>query len=173
MSKIREIWWNFLDAWDEKAVVRWSVIAVLAFGALLTARCAVALEPGWYAPLDGSGQSINIRCNSKDVCVIEWDTYTKAHGQVFLISEGLCMRSEDVCEEALARTSGSFDGLGGDAERLDTEAFIAITQGDNSLLLEWDVQLLRPEVCEGQGSGGLLLDSCVNTQGKRFHLLAE
>lgn len=173
MSKIREIWWNFLDAWDEKAVVRWSVIALVAFALLMMARCAVALEPGWYAPLDGTGQAIHVRCNPKDRCAVVWETYTEAHGQIFLVSEGLCTRDDAVCDEALSRTTGSFNGRAGDAERLEAEVFITAQQDGDGLLLEWDARDLMPEVCDGQGSGGLLLDSCIHTNGKRFYLLAE
>lgn len=154
------------------------LVALFTFAIFLTARVALAVEPGWYAPLDGSGQAMHIRCNDAERCVISWETYAGEHGQVFLVSEGLCKRGEAVCEDALQRTAGSFDGITGDAERLPAEAFIALIQEPGAVLVEWDVILLRPGACRNPdgsllGSGGLLLRRCIQTHGKRFFLLAQ
>ena len=50
-------------------------IGLLLIGIVALAR---AVEPGWYAPMDGSGQSINVRCNFLDECVVDWQTYRTA-----------------------------------------------------------------------------------------------
>lgn len=149
-----------------------SIIAACA-GLSVAAMQANAIEPGWYAPLDGSGQALHVRCADSGQCAVVWETYTEQHGQVFLISEGLCDRAEASCEEALSRTTGSFAGVAGEAEILAPEVFVALEQTADGLLLEWDARELRPEVCTGTGPGGLILAGCVNTQGKRFFLLAR
>lgn len=147
-------------------------------GVAAMAGASHALEPGWYAPLDGSGQAIHVRCNESDECAVVWETYTAELGQVFLVSEGLCSRGEATCEEALQRTTGSFDGMQGEAERLPAEAFVALTQEPGALIVEWDVIDLRPDICrrdDGQpiGNGGLIFQRCVQTSGKRFFALAR
>lgn len=147
--------------------LRWVLLLLL-----LPAVQSFALEPGWYSPLDRSGQALHVRCNGEDQCVLEWNTYVE--GQVFLISEGLCKRDETTCEEALDITEGCFDGLGCDATRIPTGAVIAVEQLENAIRLEWDVRTLRPEACPPDLlAGGLLLRRCINTRGKTFHLLAQ
>jgi len=153
--------------------LRLTLLLIALVFVTVIASSARALEPGWYAPLDGSGQALHVRCNDADACAVVWETYTEQHGQVFLVSEGLCGRAEAECEEALSRTIGSFAGIGRDAEILEPEVFIGMTQDSDGLLLEWDARALRPEICSGVTAGGLLFRGCINTSGKRFFLLAE
>lgn len=47
-------------------------LGLLLIGIVALAR---AVEPGWYSPLDGSGQGIIIRCNANDECAVNWLTY--------------------------------------------------------------------------------------------------
>jgi hypothetical protein len=51
------------------------IAALVAVAAYLAIEKALAVEPGWYAPLDGSGQGIIVRCNADDECAANWLSY--------------------------------------------------------------------------------------------------
>lgn len=139
------------------------ILAVLALG--LAASIARAVEPGWYAPLDGSGQGVIVRCNETD-CAANWLTY--AHGeQVWLQTVSNCERGK-VCEAEFARTSGFW--FGRDFEFGPVEVTADLEPTADSLIVDFNAIALFPEMCN-TGSGGLILRNCIGV--KEFFQLAE
>ena len=165
---VRE-WYEDLNPGARKAFIGGCILALLILVSAVTScfNEAEAVEPGWYAPLDGSGQGVIVRCS--DECAVNWVTHSPA-GQVWLISNEPCARGEP-CDTSLSRVDGSWMGIDGDAERLPAEVFVTLTPGDDGLRVEWDAIDLLPACNRGDGSGGLLLEQCVGN--KTFFLLAE
>jgi len=62
-----------MDTWTRIPIL--IRFAVLITALLVTITGARALEPGWYAPDDDSGQGIIVRCNDSDECAILWAAY--------------------------------------------------------------------------------------------------
>ena len=136
---------------------------------LSTAATASAIEPGWYSPLDGSGQGIIVRCNASDECVVSWLTY-KDSSQIWLNSNELCLLDAQECAASMSRFTGSWMGRSRDAEALDPEVNVVLTQEDTGLRVEWEALRLFPEFCD-TGTGGLIFRECVGD--KLFKVLAR
>lgn len=151
-----------------------------------------AVEPGWYAPLDGSGQAITIRCNAADECAANWLTYRsrplitvvnestsativlpdnlanmQIQEQVWLQTTSLCTLGE-VCTTELATTSGSWFGT--TFEFSETQVFVELEPTADSLLIDFEAQRLLPDRCR-TGNGGLILQDCIGV--REFFLLAR
>lgn len=165
MNKIRQVWYDILDAWDDFPVLRWVVIGAFVLALVLAVTTARAVEPGWYAPLDGSGQGVIVRCNA-DECAANWLTYLDGE-QIWMQTVENCKRGE-VCEARFARTAGSW--FGRDSEFGPVEVTADLEPTADSLIVDYNAIALFPEACN-TGSGGLLLRNCIGV--REFFLLAE
>jgi hypothetical protein len=161
--------WKALNPGGKKAAIAVAAILTIIAASAVT-RCAQALEPGWYAPLDGSGQGIIVRCSDGGQCAANWLTYAPGAGQVWLISNEPCDRGEP-CTTSLSRTEGSWMGIDGDAERLPAEVYVDLTPEPDGVRVSWDAIELLPACDPDTGSGGLLLEQCVGSE--LFRVLAR
>ncbi len=154
------------NIWTEMPVVRWTAIALIAGLLFAVTGLARAVEPGWYAPMDGSGQGVIVRCNTDDECAANWLTY-RGGEQIWLQTVVNCQRGE-ICEAEFARTAGSW--FGREFEFGPVEVTAELEPTADSLIVDYNAIALFPEMCN-TGPGGLLLRNCVGV--KEFFLLAE
>jgi len=146
--------------------IRVGILGFILALLVIVAFPAKAVEPGWYSPLDGSGQGVIVRCNDSDECVASWLTY--ADSQIWLISTENCNRAENVCNFAFARTEGQW--FGRSFEFGPVEVTAEIEQTPDSILVDFDARRLFPEQCD-TGSGGLILRNCIGVA--EFFRIAE
>ena len=146
--------------------LRVGILLLFLAATLVFAAHAKAVEPGWYSPLDGSGQGIIVRCNSSDECVASWLTY--AGGQAWFISTENCPRADTVCAFQFARTEGQW--FGSEFELGPVEITAEVEQTSDSILVDFDARRLFPERCD-TGSGGLILNDCIGVA--EFFILAR
>lgn len=139
------------------------VVVILAL--LSLAQCARAVEPGWYAPGDGSGQGILVRCGTGG-CAAAWLTYAD-NEQIWLTTVENCERGK-VCEAEFARTAG--DWFGTSVEILEPEVTATLEPTPDSLLVDFEAIGLFPHRCD-TGTGGLIFRNCVGAV--EFFLLAR
>ena len=143
------------------------LLGLLLLLVLIGAQVAKAVEPGWYSPLDGSGQGVIVRCNNTDKCVASWLTYADG-GQAWFISQENCPRADTVCQFEFARTEGQW--FGREFELGPIEITAEIEQTADSILVDFNAIRLFPERCD-TGSGGLILRDCIGVA--EFFVLAR
>ena len=141
----------------------------LLFALLLSiSALASAIEPGWYAPLDGSGQGVIVRCNSDNECVFSWLAH--ADGQAWLISQDNCPRADAVCNLEFLRPSGIW--MRSDSLELGEVLVSAeIEATADSIIVDYNAMRLFPETCFGITPGGLIFRNCIGVE--EFFLLAK
>ena len=167
---MKKLWQKFNNL--QKGVKAGIISGVVIIFLIVLSTCssdAEAIEPGWYSPSDGSGQGIIVRCNSSDECVVSWLTY-KDSSQIWLNSNELCPLNAQECATSMSRFTGSWMGRFGEAEALDPEVNVVLTQEDTGLRVEWEALRLFPEFCD-TGTGGLIFRECVGD--KLFEVLAR
>lgn len=156
MNKIYELYDRALcrlQKWPEYSF--WMIATLLALLMLFSVK-AFAVEPGWYAPEDGSGQGLVVRCNDADQCAAAWLTY--ANGvQAWFISNENCERGQ-VCDVAFSRVEGQWFGESVDV--LEPEVAATLEPTADSVIVDFDARQLFPERCD-TGTGGLLFRNCV------------